>query len=53
MEIWKINIERKHCVIAYAMPLYSVHSPIFFQGIPEPPSEVVWIARYFFALHNK
>lgn len=50
MGIWKINIERKHCVIAYAMPTHSVHSPIFFQGIPEPPSEVAWIARYFFCL---
>ena len=50
MGIWKINIERKHCVIAYAMPTHSVHSPIFFQGIPEPPSEVACNPRYFFCL---
>ena len=48
MGIWKINIERNYCVIAYAMPLHSVHSPIPFKGIPEPPLEIAWIARFFY-----
>ena len=47
MGIWKINIERNYCVIAYAMLLHSVHSPIPFKGIPEPPLEIAWIARFF------
>ena len=48
MGIWKININRNYCVIAYAMPLHSVHSPIPVKGIPEPPLEIAWIARFFY-----
>ena len=48
MGIWKININRNYCVIAYAMPLHSVHSPIPVKGIPEPPLEIACIARFFF-----
>ena len=47
MGIWKINIERNYCVIAYAMPTHSVHSPIPFKGIPEPPLEVVCLHASF------
>lgn len=47
MEIWKINIERNYCVIAYAIPMHSVHSPIPFKGIPEPPLEVVCLHASF------
>lgn len=50
MGIWTININRNYCVIAYAMPTHSVHSPIPVKGIPEPPLVIAWIARYFFAL---
>lgn len=48
MGIWKINIERNYCVIAYAMPTHSVHSPIPFKGIPEPPLEVACLHASFF-----
>ena len=48
MGIWKMNISRNYCVIAYAMLLHSVHSPIPVKGIPEPPLEIAWIARFFF-----
>lgn len=48
MGIWKININRNYCVTAYAMPLHSVHSPIPVKGIPEPPLEIAWIARFFY-----
>ena len=53
MGIWKININRNYCVIAYAMPTHSVHSPIPVKGIPEPPLVIAWIARYFFALAQR
>ena len=48
MEIWKIDINRNYCVIAYAMPTHSVHSPIPFKGIPEPPLEVACLHASFF-----
>ena len=48
MGIWKMNINRNYCVIAYAMPWHSVHSPIPFKGIPEPPLEIACFARFFF-----
>lgn len=47
MGIWKININRNYCVIAYAMPTHSVHSPIPVKGIPEPPLEVVCLHASF------
>lgn len=50
MGIWKMNINRNYCVIAYAMPWHSVHSPIPVKGIPEPPLEIAWIARFFFTV---
>ena len=48
-----MNINRNYCVIAYAMPWHSVHSPIPVKGIPEPPLVIAWIARYFFALAQR
>lgn len=32
MEIWKIDINRNYCVIAYAMPTHSVHSRTLRKG---------------------
>ena len=29
---------------------HSVHSPIPVKGIPEPPLEIAWIARFFFTV---
>ena len=48
-----MDIGRNYCVIAYAMPTHSVHSPISVKGIPEPPLVIAWIARYFLPLLNK
>ena len=44
----QIDINRNYCVIAYAMPTHSVHSPIPFKGIPEPPLEVACLHASFF-----